>query len=114
MGTGPASTGPATTTGSLPEGNRCEGEPYANTCKGRCQEHCNSKFGAVTKNQCWGYQEGHPGSEFILCVCGGDGEKDGPVVLKGCECQREGGCKESTALLLQALPSIFIYVSRSV
>jgi hypothetical protein len=93
-------TGPSTTTGPIPEGDRCVGEPFANTCKGRCQAHCNSKYGAVAKNQCWGYEEGHPGSEFILCVCGNDGEKDGPVVLSGCECHREGGCQESTMLLL--------------
>merc|ERR1712146_566398 len=98
--TGPATTGPATTTGPLPEGDRCVGEPFANTCKGQCQTYCNSKYGAVAKNQCWGYQEGVPGSEFILCVCGGDGEKDGPVVLPGCECHREGGCKENSVLLL--------------
>merc|ERR1719181_2447702 len=93
-------TGPSTTTGPIPEGDRCVGEPFANTCKGRCQAYCNSKYGAVAKNQCWGYEEGHPGSEFILCVCGNKGEKDGPVVLSGCECHREGGCKESTMLLL--------------
>jgi len=94
-----STTGPSTTAGPVPEGNRCVGEPFANTCKGRCQAHCNNKFGAVAKNQCWGY-DGHAGSEFILCVCGKDGEKEGPVVLPGCECHREGGCKEPTMLLL--------------
>jgi hypothetical protein len=94
-----STTGPSTTAGPVPEGNRCEGNPFANTCKGRCQTHCNNKFGAVAKNQCWGYN-GHAGSEFILCICGEDGEKDGPVVLPGCECHREDGCKESIVLLL--------------